>query len=112
MKATNLKEAEHFFLSHSSGTLTCVKDGFAQEVDCYPDALEFFMKNETKPKKKQIRLNFMGATALATVGNEITTFLMPIQFGGNQYINLKFKEDIEQDSTAERKQFSFVGIEQ
>lgn len=38
----NLDEAESFFLSNSSDTLTCSKDGLEKEVNCYPEAKEFF----------------------------------------------------------------------
>jgi len=42
MKVTSTQEAMEWFLSHSDGTVTCSKDGKEKEVDCYPDAEDFF----------------------------------------------------------------------
>ncbi len=44
MNITSLEEARNFFLSNSSGSITCEKNGEEQEVDCYSDAEEFFNK--------------------------------------------------------------------
>lgn len=42
MKAKDLNEAMNFFLSNSSGTLTCIKNGKEKVVNSYPEAKEFF----------------------------------------------------------------------
>ena len=41
-KVNNIIEAETWFRGHSSGNLICVKDGVEKEVDCYPNAVDFF----------------------------------------------------------------------
>ena len=38
----SIDEAELFFLSNSSGTVECDKDGITKEVDCFTDAVLFF----------------------------------------------------------------------
>lgn len=42
MVVNNEQEAMSFFLSNSSGTVTCEANGKSQEATCYPDAVEFF----------------------------------------------------------------------
>ena len=42
-KVYTLKEAEVWFLSHSNGSVMCVKDGAEKEVNCYPDAVTFYV---------------------------------------------------------------------
>ncbi len=42
MKANNIKEAEKFFLNNSDGKIVCIKGDIEKEVDCYPDAVDFF----------------------------------------------------------------------
>ena len=45
-KIYDLKEAREWFLKHSEGSVICVDGRNAQlEVDCYPDAEEFFNRN-------------------------------------------------------------------
>ena len=46
MKIYNIKQAEEWFLAHSSGKVICVKDGEEKEVGSYPDAVEFLTKLE------------------------------------------------------------------
>lgn len=43
MYARNKKEAEDWFLTHSSGGITCVGyDGHERDVYSYPEAVKFF----------------------------------------------------------------------
>jgi len=40
---TSIIEAEEFFITHSSGIVTCSKKGKpVQTCDCYPDAKKYF----------------------------------------------------------------------
>lgn len=41
-KVYNLDEAEDFFIVNHSDNVICVKDGNEKEVECYPEAKEFF----------------------------------------------------------------------
>jgi len=41
-KATNLKEAEKFFLENSSGYCLCVNEHKKKIVKSYPEAVEFY----------------------------------------------------------------------
>lgn len=41
----SLKDAEEWFLSHSSGSVECVKDGASAVVETYPEAKAFFEAN-------------------------------------------------------------------
>lgn len=36
------QEAMKFFLSNSSGSCCCIKDGVEYIAECYPEAVEFF----------------------------------------------------------------------
>lgn len=42
MTVHSLEEAQSFFLSNSSGSVTCCKDNEEKECTCYPEAAEFF----------------------------------------------------------------------
>lgn len=41
----NINEAMNFFLSNSSGSVLCKKNGTQKECNCFPDAKEFFETN-------------------------------------------------------------------
>ena len=43
-KVYNLDGADDFFRENHSENVICVKDGVEKEVNCYPDAREFFEK--------------------------------------------------------------------
>jgi len=42
MKVKSTQEEMEWFLYHHSGTVVCVKNGKEKEVECYPDAKDFF----------------------------------------------------------------------
>lgn len=41
-KVYTLEEAEKWFLSHSSGKVTCVHKGEEREVETYAEAVDFY----------------------------------------------------------------------
>ena len=60
-RVKSLKEAEHWFLSHSEGSLICVNNGNEKEVNCYSDAEDFYNTKPMRPHKVKKLIEYLCA---------------------------------------------------
>ena len=50
IEVMNLQEAEDWFLRNHSGSVLCVSNNISKEVECYPEARDFFCTKDEEVK--------------------------------------------------------------